>query len=105
MVKDRYKKGSNIYSRDIRKFSIYPKMPKPKDSETRKRPRVGQKIKVVIDDVDEKERGVGKYKGYTVLVLGNPTVGETIYAKIVSVRGDTILAEPISYEDREIEPY
>jgi len=105
MVKERYKKGSNIYSRDIRKLSIYPKMPKPRDSETSKRPRIGQKIRVAIDDVDEKERGIGKYRGFTVLVLGNPTVGETIYARIVSIRGDTIIAEPISYEDRDIEPY
>jgi predicted RNA-binding protein with TRAM domain len=105
MVKDRYKKGSSISSRDIKRLSIYPNMPRPKDNTTKNRPRPGDTIKIEIMDVDEKERGLGKYRGYNVVVLGNATVGEVIEAKIKKVRGDTIIAEAFSYRDRDIEPF
>jgi len=105
MVKDRYKKGSNISSRDIRRLSIYPNMPRPKDNITKNRPRSGQTIKIEIMNVDKKERGIGKYRGYNVIILGNATVGEIIEARIKSVKGDTIIAEAISYGDRNIEPF
>ncbi len=105
MVKDRYKKGSNISSRDIRKFSTYPSMPRPRDKDYSHRPRRGQIIRIEVTDVDEKERGLGKYRGFNVVILGNATVGEVIEARIKEVRGNTILAEAVNYSDSNLEPF
>jgi len=96
------KKG--VYSVDVQKYSIYPRIPKPeeyKPSGSELKP--GDIITVDVTDIDNKGRGIANYRGYRVLVLGQATVGDRVKVKIEKVMDNTVIASILSMGKSEVE--
>ncbi len=98
------KERRGVYSVDVQKYSIYPRIQKPTEYTTpAQQLRPGKTIEVDIIDVDEKNRGIAKYGNYQVLVLGQATVGDRVKVKIEQIRGNTIIASILSMKKSDIE--
>lgn len=96
------KKG--VYSVDVQKYSIYPRIPKPeeyKPSGGELKP--GDIITVDVTDIDNKGRGIANYRGYRILVLGQATVGDRVKVKIEKVMDNIVIASILSMGKSEVE--
>jgi len=58
---------------------------------------LGTEIEVLISSVTRKGRGVGKYKGVTVIINGAADPGETVRARVVKMKDNKIIAEVVDY--------
>ncbi len=87
----RYRNRKEPYSRDIYRYSIYPRIPRPSEAGER-RLRPGDVFEVEIIDIDEKGRGVAKYRNLRVLVYGGATVGDRVRVKVEKVLGEQVIA-------------
>jgi len=98
------KSRKEVYSVDVQKYSIYPRIPKPdeyKPNGSELRP--GSTLVVDIVDVDDKDRGIASYKGYRILVLGQATVGDRVKVRIERIIGNTVIASILSMGKSRIE--
>lgn len=104
MSRRRSRKGrKGVYSVDVQKYSIYPRIPKPdeyKPSGSELKP--GDTLVVDIVDVDDKGRGIADYRGYRILVLGQATVGDRVKVKIERIIRDTAIASILSMDKSRI---
>ena len=93
----RYRNHREVYTRDYRRWSIYPRIPRPREYE-QSRLKPGDVITVEVSDVDDDGRGVAKYRGYTIKINGGATVGDKARIKLIRVRGSEALAELLNVE-------
>jgi len=90
LARHRKRKHSwNPYTSEIQRLSIYPRVQVPRDEN---RLRKGDVIEIVVNDMDDKGRGVASYRGYKVIVY-NASVGSKVRVKITKVVGETAFAE------------
>lgn len=71
------------YTSDIKRLSIYPQISTHEDPPLRE----GEVIVVSIYDIDEKGRGITKYKGFKVIVP-NASSGSRVKVKIAKILSD-----------------
>lgn len=98
------KNKRGVYSVDVQKYSIYPRIPKPeeyKPSGSELKP--GSIIVVDVGDVDSRGRGIASYRNYRVLVLGQATVGDRVKVRVEKVVGNTVIASILSMGKSEVE--
>ena len=93
----RYRDHRDVYKRDINRYSVYPKIPRPNEYGKRGLSR-GQVITVEIRDIDSSGRGVAEHGGVTIKINGGGTVGDRVRVRIVQVRGEEALAEIVGFE-------
>ncbi len=83
--------------RDYGRWSIYPRIPKPKEYESL-RLKPGDILTVEVSDIDDSGRGVARYKGYVIRINGGATVGDKAKVRLVRIRGLEALAELLNVE-------
>ncbi len=90
MARHRRRKHSwNPYTSEVRRLSIYPDMRGPREEKPLK---PGDVVEVLVNNMDERGRGVAGYRGMRIIVF-NSSVGSKYRVKIVRVSGDTAYAE------------
>jgi len=93
----RYREHRDVYRRDMNRYSVYPRIPKPTEYGSRRLSK-GQVVSVEIRDVDENGRGVAYHQGVVIRINGGGTVGDRVKVRIVQVRGEEALAEIVEME-------
>lgn len=89
----RYRKHKEPYSRDPSRWSVYPKIPKPKEFKPNSSLSKGDVVEVEITGVDEEGCGVARYGRYKVKVCEHLAVGDRVRVKITSVSGSEARGE------------
>ena len=92
----RYRKRKDPYTRDIYRYSIYPRTPRPQENIPNAIARNEEAV-VEIRDVDEKGRGISRYKGKTLYVYGGATVGDRVKVRIEKVYGEHAIARVVEW--------
>ena len=92
----RYRKRRDPYTRDIYRYSIYPRTPRPRENMPNNISRDEEAV-VEIRDLDDKGRGVSVYKGRTIYVYGGATVGDKVKIRIEKVYGDHAVARVVEW--------
>jgi predicted RNA-binding protein with TRAM domain len=95
-VLTRYRKRKDPYTRDIYRYSIYPRTPRPSENLPNAMSRNEEAV-VEIRDVDDKGRGVSVYKGRTIYIYGGATVGDKVRIRIERVYGDHAIARVLEW--------
>jgi len=80
----KYRRYKSPYNVNIKRFSIYSNL--YDESSRNDRVSIGDEIVILISDVDEKGRGIGKYLNYTIYVP-RATLGERVRVRIVRREG------------------
>ncbi len=80
----KYRRYKSPYNVNIKRFSIYSNL--YDESSRDDRVSIGDEIVILISDVDEKGRGIGKYLNYTIYVP-RATLGERVRVRIVRREG------------------
>lgn len=93
----RYRDHKEVYRRDLNRYSVYPRIPRPTEYGASRLTR-GQVITVEIRDLDSDGRGIANYAGKTIKVNGGGTVGDRVKVRIIQVRGDEALGEIVGFE-------
>ncbi len=92
MARHKKRKHSwNPYTSEIQRLSIYPRVNVPQDEFKLK---TGAIIDVIVNDMDERGRGIANYRGYKIIVY-NASVGSKVKVKITKITGNTAYAEII----------
>ena len=80
----KYRRYKSPYNVNIKRFSIYSNL--YDESSRDDRVSIGDEIVILISDVDERGRGIGKYLNYTIYVP-RATLGERVRVRIVRREG------------------
>jgi len=80
----KYRRYRSPYNINIRRFSIYSDLydKSKKGSEV----NVGDEIVILVSNIDEKGRGIGRYLNYTIYVP-RATLGEKVRVRLVKREG------------------
>ena len=98
----RYRKRKDPYTRDIYRYSIYPRTPKPSENLPNTLSR-NEEIILEIRDMDDKGRGISRYRGRTIIVYGGATVGDKVKVRIEKVYGDHAVARVVEWVEGGVE--
>ncbi len=91
MARHRRRKHTwNPYTSEIKRLSIYPDMSGREREEKPLKP--GDVIEVIVNNMDDRGRGMAGYRGMRVIVF-NSSVGSKYRVRIVRVSGNTAYAE------------
>ncbi len=93
----RYRDHKDVYRRDMNRYSVYPRIPRPTEYGSKKLHK-GQTLTLEISDVDGDGRGIAHYAGMRIRINGGGTVGDRVKVRIVQVRGEEALAEIVGFE-------
>ncbi len=89
------KRSKGVYNVDVKRYSIYPSIPKPEEFKPTEKVKPGSLIEVKVDDIDEKGSGKAKYNEYKVIIIGDVNVGQKVRVRISRIHRNIIYAKVI----------
>uniref|UniRef100_A0A7J3ZLT4 TRAM domain-containing protein n=1 Tax=Fervidicoccus fontis TaxID=683846 RepID=A0A7J3ZLT4_9CREN len=89
----KYRKHREVYSGDHSRWSVYPRIPKPKEFKSNFTLSKGDVVEVEIAGIDEDGCGVARYGRYKVKICGHLAVGDRVRVRITSVLGSEARGE------------
>ncbi len=90
------KAKKDVYSTDMRRYSVYPTYRRPEENTGQRKISVGDTLRVRVTGQDDDGNPTGRYGGYTVIIEeGEASPGSIVYVRVRRVSGRTVWAEVI----------